>query len=636
MIGKAGESTRTEKGFPALGLTIKEKCSVYSEFDNPFKFHRKNEYLFMAREKKRQSIALKKYDKDSVHVWDHEIVTRPNRAGMFRDLEAIPPLPREEKEGLRGYDLQQKKIEDREKYLELKHAQVEEDQSELALVREDSSGLELDVYSDQEEEILAIEEDKAKTKNPLAYLQHTVKKEPITEYVNNIRMILLAEKAIGDKNEETKRMREFIQLKEAKLEVAKRKFKKDCERLTTYLNSIQKDATEEAQRANEKVAERVNMEEKKKNLQADLQRLSKDIEKKLDDVKMLNERKSFVEKLYLAEEMKKLNEVTARRNKNIEERKRNSKAGQAEPRAGRPRFFVTQDHSAAGEKQDKKKKSSILIEGGYKKYKVKCDKRNLSKYDSEDEFEVFFQNTDDFLQLIQDIEHKNLNYIDVAQEKEFQLEILKKEQKEELEKSVKTKEGLRTVVEDLKVQLEIKKQLLKDIKFRLNEESTYNKEGEGSKRGDGGKAIFAELSSREKKSALKKLIERVYDQCMKEQSGKPNMLEMLQKIENYIDENIEIRDSIYTGRFHSKLLKAEEYNEQEKAKARIEAKNKEEERLRLEKKLDLELRAKKKIIRVMGKDMMSRKGPAAEKPEKKAVVVQDDEQEKRRKYFVTD
>jgi hypothetical protein len=56
---------------------------------NPFRVHKDTEKLLIAREKEREEKEFRKAEKDLLHIFEKEISTRRNRAGVIREISNI-------------------------------------------------------------------------------------------------------------------------------------------------------------------------------------------------------------------------------------------------------------------------------------------------------------------------------------------------------------------------------------------------------------------------------------------------------------------------------------------------------------------------------------------------------------------
>jgi hypothetical protein len=286
-LSTTGEEALEEKYFPSLGLNVKNKeKKLLKKFHNPFKVHKKDELLYMTREEERRNENFSKMKRENLAIWEKGS-TFPSRAGIIKAINSIPAAPDKPK-AVSGIvqtvgksavpTIERLRME--EKVTELKSIEEEEQQSELPLVREDYTPLDLQTPQEQPQDTVAVQQ------KPLIYLQQTEKRESVRDYLDNIRHILLAEMSINDKKEETQRIRELIKLKEDKLNLAKKQFESDVKRFTNYLDTIKRNAEEQTEKTERTFERSAQYQSQISNINGEISTIKNVIEKKIETLKI--------------------------------------------------------------------------------------------------------------------------------------------------------------------------------------------------------------------------------------------------------------------------------------------------------------------------------------------------------------
>ena len=90
-LNSAGKPFQYPGQLPTLGLNKFKNTDVKNDGRNPFSVQRETEKLLVAREREREFKDFTKIEKEGLRVFEKNIQTRQNRAGVIREINNIKP-----------------------------------------------------------------------------------------------------------------------------------------------------------------------------------------------------------------------------------------------------------------------------------------------------------------------------------------------------------------------------------------------------------------------------------------------------------------------------------------------------------------------------------------------------------------
>eukprot|EP01022_Parablepharisma_sp_SALTPOND_P026556 TRINITY_DN64399_c1_g1_i1.p1 TRINITY_DN64399_c1_g1~~TRINITY_DN64399_c1_g1_i1.p1 ORF type:complete len:667 (+),score=109.44 TRINITY_DN64399_c1_g1_i1:8039-10039(+) len=258
------------------------------------------------------------------------------------------------------------------------------------------------------------------------------KKEPVREYIESTRAILLAKLMMRDKEEEAKRMNEYIERKEAVLKLNKEIYEQDKEMVNNYVEHMKEQAEKQKTKADKMANIRQTKEIELEGLKRNRLTLKKKIGEDKDECRTLLEYTNFI--FSLMPELKE--QVNARK-----------KEGK--------KVFMTQAENA-----DEVVKPNNTIPSEINKPKEEFE---LSEIDSETEIPVGFSSVDALLEQLYQIESKNLSSIQETQKREEVLDSMKKEYSIAIDEKKRRLDEIKADLAEMTAEQKRKADRLKDL-----------------------------------------------------------------------------------------------------------------------------------------------------------------------------
>jgi hypothetical protein len=228
------------------------------------------------------------------------------------------------------------------------------------------------------------------------------RREPVRDYIQNTRSILLAKIAMEDKEKEAQKMREYIDRKEASLNLNKEIYEQDKKMVNDYIDHIKKRADTQKEIADSKAKTRKDMEAQYEELKKDRTKIRKQLSDNKEECRSLKEYKNFIFSL-----KPDLKEALLQRK---QKRRQNlfltqQREGDEHARQPNPRPVDTNDDELREIREE----------------------LELSEHDSDTELPTGFNTVKEMMELMEQKETKNFSLIKEARDRENSLERDKKE-----------------------------------------------------------------------------------------------------------------------------------------------------------------------------------------------------------------
>ncbi len=266
------------------------------------------------------------------------------------------------------------------------------------------------------------------------------KKEPVHEYIQNTRGILMAKLMMEDKKKEAEKMTEYIQRKEDILKLNREIYEQDKKMVNDYVEYMKDQADQQKQKTDSVIKVRQNKEAELEELRRRRTEMKKRISEDREECRTLMDYKKFIFELNPAVRDE------------IEKRKGKRRAAAT---------FMTQQQQQE-ERKDQPEFSRRIAE----QLRELKDELDLSENDSDTEIPTGFTNVDDMLSVLQQKETKNLALIMQTRKTQDELEQARKEYSRVVDERREALEHIRRVIGDLTDEEKKKQSRLRELMER--------------------------------------------------------------------------------------------------------------------------------------------------------------------------
>ncbi|CAF1302464.1 unnamed protein product [Adineta ricciae] len=449
-----------------------------------------------------------------------------------------------------------------------------------------------------------------------------VENESLQDFIGKKRSMFVLQYELTVKRTEMRKLEEITAAEEQRIEKAEKDLEEDAQMFDQFLKANNKNANEAAHLADEEAKKKLDKVAEIRRLRDQITALESELARRKEELKDLKEYKQFLDQItpseWKEERRQKLRQERAA-NQKVETRSTVSDDSSSKS-GSRPHSRVTESRTVKrGAGAAAHKTSAVQRRTSNATHdtdsSVAKSTNEVEGNELDNDFELFFTDPQQLLDIFTELEEQNLSLIQNSQDHEEQLEEITRDLNKTMEEKNKETEELQRQVTELEHAIASEQYKEKELMAKVGAHSLVN----------------TESKQEEYLSQLSTVIGDVYKKIFNENPVTSDPLKNLASIENRLEELFQEIDLLNPDR----LQEAEKAKEKERRIRLREQKKLEEERINEEKKRKAALRAKEPPKKHLGRPIAERSRPPDMKKIDQDTINKTNEEEEELAYYFT-